>query len=250
MRSDEIVPLEETVRIGRKHSVPVIVDAAGVMYPLSKMVAVAQTGDLVCFGSKYIGGPNSVGYVCGKKDLIDAVNLQGFVSFDEFGQQGMHGGIGRGFKVDRAEVVAAVVSLQEWVDLDHDARLRESQRKLKVVQDELKPVPHIETWIEGSREGGLFQLYVKPDPDALGKTARDVAVELAQGDPAVWVGWARRFPDRVYVLSPWNTLKRGEEHVVARRLREVLTGGSRPLREAAGYHPAILAPQMPGERHV
>ena len=100
--TDEMAPLEEVVRIGRKHSVSVIVDGAGQTFPVSKMRWTVQAADLVCMGAKYIGGPNSAGYVCGRKDLIEAVDLQGFIGFDELGQKGIHGGIGRAYKIDRS----------------------------------------------------------------------------------------------------------------------------------------------------
>ena len=233
-----LVPPEELVRIGRERSVPVIIDGAG-SYPTDRMRQIAQTGDLVCFGSKYIGGPNSAGYVCGRKDLIEAVNLQGYVAWMEFRSKGMHGGIGRSMKFDRAEIVACVVSLQEWIERDHHAVLQESEKRLKVIQDELTEVPHIETTITGSYESGRFQLQITPDAAALGKTARDIAIELAQGNPAVWIVWAPREPDYVGVSVYKEHLREGEEHIVAKRLREVITGDGRPSMDDVVYHPAF-----------
>ena len=244
-QSDSILPLEEMVRIGRKHSVPVVVDGAGQRYPLSKMRWLAQTADLVCFGAKYIGGPNSAGYVCGKKDLIEAIKLQGFITFDELVHKKKEGGIGRAFKIDRSEVAASVVSLQEWFEMDHDARLRESQRRLKVIEDALIGTPHVELLQTGSHEEGRFSLQITPDAKALGKTGREIALELAEGDPAVWVSrlpsWARGSrPDRISLTAEWGALKEGEEHIVARKLREVLTGKSRPPADVVVHHPATV----------
>ena len=260
--SDAIVPLEEVVRIGRRHSVPVIVDAAGHFFPLSRMRWYAQAADLVCFGSKYIGGPNSAGYVCGKKDLIDAANLQGSMGWSEMQrqkgkplaelqQQGFHGGIGRHAKLDRSEIVAAVVSLQEWFEIDHDARVAESERRLKVIEDELKKVPHVETSVTGASgvgstgtriyPEGMPYLLITPDAQALGKTAADVAVELAQGDPAVWVQhMPGRRPDDILVVAEWGLLMEEEEYIVARRLREVFTGNSRPSPDVFVHHPSFV----------
>jgi L-seryl-tRNA(Ser) seleniumtransferase len=245
----EIVPLERVVDIGRRHSVPVIVDAAGQSYPLSKFRQYASSADLVCFGSKYIGGPNSVGYVCGDKDLIKAVDLQGFISFDELGQKGLHGGIGRAFKIDRSEVVAAVVSLQEWFEMDHEARLKESERQLMVVEDELRDVPHVEVSWAGGHDSGMVSLVVTPDASAIGKSAREVAIELAEGDPPVWVGWGHRFPERLSVVASWGTLMAGQERVLAKRLRAALTGPAMPSSGAAsGHHPAMNVPETPPQR--
>ena len=246
MPGAEIVPLDEVVDIGKRHSVPVIVDAAGQSYSLSKFRRYASSADLVCFGSKYIGGPNSAGYVCGSKDLVKAVDLQGFISFDELGQQGLHGGIGRAFKIDRSEVVAAVVSLQEWFEMDHEARLKESERQLTVVEDELRDVSHVEVSWAGGHDSGMVSPVVTPDASAMGKSAREVAIELAEGDPPVWVGWGHRFPERLSVVASWGTLMAGQERVLAKKLRAALTGPAMPSsRATCGHHPAMNVPETP-----
>ena len=84
--TDELIDLGQLLEIGKRRGIPVVVDAAGPVFPLDTTLRwQAQHGDLVCFGSKYINGPNSAGYVCGRADLIDAVRAQDFVAFDEVG---------------------------------------------------------------------------------------------------------------------------------------------------------------------
>src|SRR5229473_548570 len=66
--------LEEVSRIARNHGVPVLVDAAYMNDPPSLMKSFLPRGaDLVCFSAKYFWGPNSSGFVCGRRDLIEAV---------------------------------------------------------------------------------------------------------------------------------------------------------------------------------
>ena len=233
-----LVPMEVMGEVARRHSVPFIVDAAG-MYPPDGMRRVAESGNLVCFGAKYIGGPNSAGYVCGRKDLIEAVDLQGYIAWMEFRGKRLEGGIGRAFKFDRAEVVSAVVSLQEWFELDHEALREESKTKLKYIEDQLTDFNHIQLELRaiGAEQG--YELVVVPDADALGKTAQDIAIEMAQHDPAVWVSWTPAERDRIAVRATWGHLKEGEEEIVAERLREVLTGSGRPSMDDVIYHPAF-----------
>ena len=232
-----LVPMETMGEIARKHSVPFIIDGAG-DHPPEEMRRVAQLGDLVCFGSKYIGGPNSAGYVCGRKDLIEAVGLQGYIAWMEFRGQGLDGGIGRAFKFDRSEVVAAVLSLQEWFELDHSALAEDSKTKLKFIEDRLGDVEHVKTELGESVEDGTYELAIVPD-NALGKTAQDIAIELAQHDPAVWVSWAPDERDRITVRATWGHLRDGEEEIAAERLREVLTGDGRSSMDDVIYHPAF-----------
>lgn len=75
--------LEEIVRIGTAHNLPVIVDAASVLggaearYRLSKYLAAGA--DLVCFkGGAGIRGPQSTGLVLGKADLVEECRLNAF----------------------------------------------------------------------------------------------------------------------------------------------------------------------------
>ena len=45
--------------------------------------------------------------------------------------------------------------------------------------------------------------------------------------------------DRIAVRATWGHLKEGEEEIVAKRLREVLTGSGRPSMDDVIYHPAF-----------
>ena len=64
-------------------------------YPEDLKKYVAMGADLVCYGAKYFGGPNSAGILCGRKDLVAAAQLQTFVGFES---QGIRA-IGRGMKL-------------------------------------------------------------------------------------------------------------------------------------------------------
>ncbi len=98
------VRLRDTIDIAHRHGVPVLVDAAGRVYPLELMKSYTKMGaDLVAFGAKYIGAPNSSGILCGRRDLVDAAIPQGFVGFESPGTFGKS--FGRPFKLDRQEVI-------------------------------------------------------------------------------------------------------------------------------------------------
>ena len=81
------LPLEDVVEIAHSHGIPVIADAAAQIYPIDYFLETAQTADLVCFGGKFFGAPNSTGFVCGKKELVDAVVYDSQVSDVAFGRQ-------------------------------------------------------------------------------------------------------------------------------------------------------------------
>jgi seryl-tRNA(Sec) selenium transferase len=104
--------LRQVLDVAHGKGVPVVVDAAGQVYPLERFTSFTKLGaDLVCFGAKYIGSVNSSGILCGKKDLVEAASMQGFIGFETVAD---HQAFGRPMKLDRQEVVAVVVALQEW----------------------------------------------------------------------------------------------------------------------------------------
>lgn len=191
-----------------------LVDAAFQVYPLEQMRGLANSGaDLVCFSTKYMGGPNSAGFLCGQKAAVEAAALNGFIAYE---MEENHC-FGRGYKVDRQEVVATLVTLREWFAMDHEERFRSQEQRIQVITEALSDLPHVQTeqvW-EGPRV--WKRLRVTLDEKALGKTAVGVEQALREGDPSIWVE-VEENSLRVGV----ETLNGGEEQLVARRLREVL----------------------------
>ena len=167
----------------------------------------------MCFSSKYFGGPNSTGFPCGPRDAVEAASLNGFIAYETQGQLSL----GRGYKVDRQEVVATVTVLEEWLEMDHRERLNLQERRFQVIQEALGGTPHVTT------EQGFFARYcsmemnVILDEAALGKTADQVKKELIAGDPGIWV-----FADGNMLVLAVDSMDDGDEHEVAWRLRDVL----------------------------
>jgi uncharacterized pyridoxal phosphate-dependent enzyme len=213
--TEDTVTLEEVIAIAHDRGTPVIVDAAYQVYPNSHMMDVVASGaDALCFSAKYMGGPNSVGFVCGKRELIEAASLNGFVAYEKEDNLCF----GRGYKLDRQEVAALIVTLREWFKLDHDEDLRRQELRCQVIAEALSGLPHVRA--EQMQEKGLpwIVFEITLDEVALGRTIGEVQQTLKDGDPSIWT---RAEDGYLYVAS--NMLEDGEEHVVAERLREVLS---------------------------
>lgn len=241
--TDVTTSLEESVAIGKAAGVPVIADAAGQVLPYERHHQFAAVADLGCFGSKYIGGPNSVGYVTGRADLIEAVRAQGFVEFDEASTRGITGGIGRPFKLDRGDIVAAVVSLQEWLETDHVAWRSDLQDQLRSIAEAVADIPGVIPQLHGRPEdlSEPVALWITIDPNVVGHDARQIADALAAGDPPIWIGWMRRRPDELSVTANGpRMLRSGEEKVIADRLRRAIVARHLPTPTSTTYHPASL----------
>ena len=73
-----------------------------------------------CFSAKYFWGPNGGGFVAGRGGVWSRTSPR---STSPATRSGRWRTFGRAFKLDRATVAATVAALEEWVGLDHDARL-------------------------------------------------------------------------------------------------------------------------------
>jgi L-seryl-tRNA(Ser) seleniumtransferase len=200
------VGLEETRALARAHGVPLILDAAGTVYPIDRMKMCARSGDLVCFGAKYFGGPGTTGILAGRKDLVACAALQDFMSFE----RGI-GTFGRAMKVDRQGVVGTVAALSEWIELDHVARLQEVDRRMTVIADAVVDGGAVSMT---TTEGDLLHVHLKGN---YGRSAREIASALRAGTPSILV----RVQDGQLVLS-MSALRDGDDQIIASRLAALL----------------------------
>jgi L-seryl-tRNA(Ser) seleniumtransferase len=213
--------LEKTVQIGKQYDVPIIVDAAGQVYPVEKMRRYPEMGaDLVAHSGKYFGAPNSTGFLCGRRDLIEAVKLHGFIGF-EYGPPYT---FGRPMKLDRQEIVALVTALREWLTMDHRQRFERYAKQAENLCEVLEDIPDIEVHLYGEPVEGVI---VEFDRDVMGKSVAEVAKELLAGKPSVWLHWdvdlyvQAQEPESMKFSV--KTMVDGDEALLAERLQDVLS---------------------------
>jgi D-glucosaminate-6-phosphate ammonia-lyase len=111
--------IDVVTRLARAAGVPVVVDAAFMSYPLSSLEHWSAAGDVACFSAKYFFGPNAGGFVVGAAGMVADVAALDFTEYES----GSWRTFGRAFKLDRFSVVATVAALEDWVRMDHGARL-------------------------------------------------------------------------------------------------------------------------------
>ncbi len=211
-----VLPLTDVAGIARERSVPVIVDAASQIYPLDYFRRTAQAGDLVCFGAKYFGAPHSTGFVCGKRELVDAVAAQSFIGYETSGRRA----IGRPMKVDRQEVVGVVSAFRTWLTTNHEDRLEQVDIRIAAIRESLRGVPNIRTEVDDRLAPWGPDLDVVLDTAALGRSAEQVVQQLADGTPSIRV----RVASDDTIIIRVHTLNEGEVEVVSDELRKVLAG--------------------------
>jgi L-seryl-tRNA(Ser) seleniumtransferase len=209
------VPLAETLALAHERGVPVLVDAASQIYPVERMRSWTRRGaDLVGFGAKYFGAPQSAGLLCGRADLVASAARQGFIGFE----RGGHRPLGRPLKLDRGEIVATSVALREWVTADHGARIARIGARVDALARAFQGLPGVAAEPVPDVEFGAPWLRLRVDP-AGGRSAGALAMQLEAGEPRIVADVSE---DAIgFNLA---TVAEGDEAVIAARVRLVLAG--------------------------
>jgi D-glucosaminate-6-phosphate ammonia-lyase len=215
-RAEGVLSIPEVVSSARKKGVAVLIDAAAEIYPLDRMTWLASKSGahLICFGAKYFGSLNSTGIICGKRESVEAAVLNNFMAFETRDNRSL----GRGYKVDRQEIVATLVALREWFGMDHKKRFALQERRLQTIAQALEGLPYVKTERIQPRQGAWTFLRVICDEARSGKSLASVCAMLREGDPSVRV---RLEEGEIRIAA--HTLKEGEDEIVAGRMRRVLS---------------------------
>jgi L-seryl-tRNA(Ser) seleniumtransferase len=117
-------------------------------------------------------------------------------------------------KLDRQEIVAVVVALQEWLAMDHRARFEGYERRVRRLEAALDGIPRLALARDGDPVTGLRLVL---DERALGKSAAQIAAVLKAGNPSIWV----RCHEAAIVVSV-ATIQDGDEPAIAGRVKDLL----------------------------
>lgn len=223
--------LEETLEIAHRDGVPVIVDAAAQLPPAENLWHFTRDlgADLVIFsGGKDLRGPQSSGLVVGRKDLIEAVFVNG----------APNPYVGRPMKVGKEEMVGLLAAVERYLTLDHAARLAGFEAIVQGWIAAFSGIPGLRPSRSWPNEAGqpMPRLLLEIDSDVLGFDANDIRRALWEGDPRIAVGHygtkhlylTHADTDdgaRGIFVTP-DTLEPGEEHIITERILSIVrTGG-------------------------
>jgi L-seryl-tRNA(Ser) seleniumtransferase len=202
---------EEFVRLGKKHGVPTMNDCAADVPPVENLWKYTAMGfDLVVFsGGKGIRGPQSAGLLLGRKDLIKAARANAAPNGNS---------IGRGMKVNKEEMLGMLAAIERFVKLDHVALDREYTRRAELILKSLAGLPGITAGITVPEVANhVPHVEIKIDAAAAGITGPEISKKLREGTPSIGVRPGDDLMIGVWMMQP------GDELVVARRLKEVIT---------------------------
>lgn len=214
-RESKSVSLEDTIKIGRNHDIPVLVDAAGSILPRSnlKKFADSDAALVAVSGGKQIKGPNDTGILYGRNDLIEMAKLQA----------SPFNGLGRGMKVDRTQMVGLLVALRLFLDVTPEEENTEFESwsdRAQWVVNELKDINGITSAEVVVPEPWNVRTIVTFDQSI---SARDLAFSLRKLDPSIWVetSMTGKMDNRIGIA--FDCLNEGEEKEIVDALKAELS---------------------------
>src|SRR6266478_618358 len=226
--------LKQAIAIAKKANVPLLLDDAAGIPPIENLRLYAKMGaDLYCFsGGKGLGGPQCSGLLLGRKDLIEAALAN---------TSPWEGAVCRAMKVGKEEVMGCLAAVEAWSKMDLEALNRQWNERVKRIAALVETVPGVTTDIQIPKDGNRYPtLTVHWDEPGWQFTVADCDRQLRDGEPRIEVLTASnpsmvaavverdsKTPrnDRLQIIS--MTMQPGEDLIVGRRLREILSAARR-----------------------
>lgn len=215
------IPLERVVAIAHAHDLPVVVDGAALLPPVSNLWRYTEMGaDLVVFsGGKGLRGPQDSGVVVGRRDLI--AEIQRLNSPNH--------GLGRALKSSKEDIVGFLVALELAFEEDDASVYDAYLKRAELVRHALAALPGIETWIlPDGRQGQPCPRTVIRLLEASGWRRNEFLTALLAGERPILVGELDELEDAFYVTP--RSLTNDEAVEVAQRIGALLAergGGAR-----------------------
>jgi L-seryl-tRNA(Ser) seleniumtransferase len=154
-------------------------------------------------------------------------------------------------KVGKEEIIGCLTAVETWLKMDLNALTREWNGRVQRIAKLVETVSGVKIDIQIPKGGNRYPtLTVSWDEQAWGLTVEDCARKLSEGDPRIEV-LTKSNPSLVPVVAEGNpnpkepksndqlqivsmTLRPGEDMIVGRRLREILSAARKAARPAIG----------------
>lgn len=203
---------EEWVALGKKYNIPTSIDIAADVPPVSNLWKFNDMGFsfVVISGGKAMRGPQSAGLLMGKKEIIAAARLH-------MPPRGFN--IGRGFKVNKEEILGMYVALDKYIKEDHEKEWKAWEAATAVIDNAARSVSSVTTSITVPELGNVTPtLQISWDAGKVKLSGKDLQEKLRNGAPSIEIGGQK---ESSITVTVWM-LKPGQEKIVAGRIKEEL----------------------------
>lgn len=211
--AEAALPIERVVEIAHRHDVPVIVDAAAQIPPISNLWHFTREvgADIAIFsGGKGLRGPQPAGLVLGRRDLIEGCRANGAPNH----------GMGRAMKVGKEELLGMLAAVEWSLAQDEPATIAGYESSVQRWIDGLTGIPGVTVERGYPSEAGQPHGRAIVRFDASCPWTRDAVVDaLWDGDPRIAVS---PIDDDAIALNP-QTLEPGEDAIVLEALQRILS---------------------------
>jgi L-seryl-tRNA(Ser) seleniumtransferase len=208
----DAMPIEEVVKIAHERGIPVIVDAAAQIPPISNLWHFTRDVgvDIAIFsGGKGLRGPQSSGLVLGRRDLIEACRANSSPNQT----------IGRPMKVGKEEMAGLLAAIEWSLAQDEPAVIAGYEVSVQLWLDGLSGIPGVHAERGYPSEAGQPHGRAIVHFDRQCPLSRDQIVDaLWERDPRIAVA---AIGSDAIALNP-QTLQPGEDQLVLDALRAVL----------------------------
>jgi L-seryl-tRNA(Ser) seleniumtransferase len=128
--------------------------------------------------------------------------------------------IGRGLKVNKEEMLGLLAALERYLKTDHAQERREFDERADTIRKSAASLPGVTAEVFVPEIANhVPHVRIWWDARTSGMTATDVVRALRDGEPSI----GTRAEGDTLVVGVWM-MRPGEETIVARRLRQVLSG--------------------------
>jgi L-seryl-tRNA(Ser) seleniumtransferase len=211
----DALPLEDVVAAAHAQKVPVVVDAAAQIPPISNLWHFTREmgADAAIFsGGKGLRGPQSSGLVLGKRSVIEACIANGPPNHS----------LGRPMKVGKEEMLGILAAVEWSLRQDEPSVLAGYEATVQKWVDGLAGLPGVVVERSFPSEAGQphSRAIIRLSPES-GWTRESLVKALWDHDPRIAVGEPAGSTDTI-ALNP-QTLEGRQDEIVLKALRELLS---------------------------
>ncbi|AWT60315.1 MAG: D-glucosaminate-6-phosphate ammonia lyase [Candidatus Moanabacter tarae] len=207
------ISVRDTAQVGRDHGVPTFVDAAAERPDVPNWY-LSEGADAVAYsGGKCLRGPQSSGFVLGRKNLLQAAFMNG----------SPHQSIGRPMKASKEETMGLLAAIEQWFIRDHNMEWKLWESWLGIIAQSATIFDFVTASIRPPGRSNVAPvLSIEWSHEILGISGEEVSHRLSRGEPRIEVN----SHEKGISIMPYM-MEDGEAEIVAQRLAQILKEAER-----------------------